>query len=396
VIEHLRNHPRAVDAAIVSSALIIGTIDLATHENLTGPLWVNLLLNCVLAAAFGIRRRWPVGAAFTFLVYGCITSAWFEPVPEQVVPFFGLILIPYALGAWSRGRRMAVGMSLIILAPAAIELAAGTAQIGDLTFLPFLCGAAWLAGRGVRSRTLLAAELHEATVRAQEAQEEETQRAISEERRRIAREMHDIVAHSVSVMVVQAGGARRILSRDPDRAIAAAREIENTGRSALAEMRRMLGVLQGQAAEARAPQPGLAGLEALVERARAAGQPVELVVEGERRALPAGLDLAAYRVVQEALTNAIKYASGADTDVRVSYADEAIELFVADAGGGWTAVVNGGGHGLVGMQERVRLYGGEVSTGPNAGGGFEVRARIPLEQQRALKPAAMTSKASAT
>lgn len=370
---------RAVDALIVTGCLVIGAIDLSTHDNLDGPLWANLLLLAVLAGSFAIRRRFPLAAALTFLTYGTVATVWFEPVQNQIVPFFGLLLIPFAVGLYSEGPRMALGLLTILAVPPVIEVAQGNANVADITFLPILSGAAWLAGRGVRSRTQLAAELHEATVKAQEAQEEEAQRAIAEERRRIAREMHDIVAHSVSVMVVQAGGARRILSKDPDRAVAAAQEIENAGRAALAEMRRMLGVLQGQAGE-RTPQPGLAGLGSLVERARAAGQPVELRIEGETRSLPAGLDLAAYRVVQEGLTNAIKYAAGAETDVLVRWSADDLELRIGDAGGGWSASINGGGHGLIGMQERVRLYGGDVSSGPRADGGFEVRARIPLEE----------------
>jgi signal transduction histidine kinase len=378
-VNERRLSSRAVDALIVTGCLVIGTIDLSTHDNLDGPLWANLLLLLVLAGSFAIRRRFPLAAALTFLTYGTVATVWFEPVQNQIVPFFGLLLIPFAVGLYSEGPRMALGLLTILAVPPVIEIAQGSADVADITFLPILSGAAWLAGRGVRSRTQLAAELHEATVKAQEAQEEEAQRAIAEERRRIAREMHDIVAHSVSVMVVQAGGARRILSKDPDRAVAAAQEIENAGRAALAEMRRMLGVLQGQAGE-RTPQPGLAGLGSLVERARAAGQPVELRIEGETRSLPAGLDLAAYRVVQEGLTNAIKYAAGAETDVLVRWSADDLELRIGDAGGGWSASINGGGHGLIGMQERVRLYGGDVSSGQRADGGFEVRARIPLEE----------------
>jgi signal transduction histidine kinase len=235
---------------------------------------------------------------------------------------------------------------------------------------------AWLAGRGVRTRTRLTEELHEAAVRAQEAHEEEAARGAAAERRRIAREMHDVVAHSVSVMVVQAGGARRILDRDPARAVEAAAHIEDVGRAALTEMRRLLGVMHhGEAV--RAPQPTLRELGSLIERTRAAGLPVTLTVEGEPRPLPPGKDLAAYRVVQEALTNAIKHAGAAPTSVTVRWAPAALELEVVDRG---AVGVNGhgGGHGLVGMEERIRLYDGELRAGRRAGGGFEVVARLPL------------------
>jgi signal transduction histidine kinase len=238
----------------------------------------------------------------------------------------------------------------------------------------------WIAGRVVRSRFQLTAELHEAAVRAAEDRDAEAARAVADERRRIAREMHDVVAHSVSMMVVQAGGARRILDRDPARAVAAAELIERTGRAALAEMRALLGVLHSEEHPDYAPQPSLLELEALVERARGAGVPVELVVDGERRALPTGLDLAAYRVVQEALTNVVKHAGGAPTEVSVHYRADAVEVRIADRGNGsLDARLGSTGHGLVGMRERVRMYGGELHAGRRRGGGFEVRVRLPLE-----------------
>ena len=201
--------------------------------------------------------------------------------------------------------------------------------------------------------------------------------AVVDERRRIAREMHDLVAHSMSVMVVQAGGARRILDRDPARALEAATMIERTGREALAEMRHLLGVLNlPEARAALAPQPTLAELDELIARSRAAGLPTVLDLRGERRPLPAGLDLAAYRIVQEALTNALKHSGHAPTTVIVDYGEHELALEIRDEGSGGSNT--GGGHGLVGMRERVRLYGGEIETGPADGGGWCVRARLPL------------------
>jgi signal transduction histidine kinase len=257
-----------------------------------------------------------------------------------------------------------------------VAISASFAEVfTDYVFPTAFALLAWLAGRGVRTRTRLTEELHEAAVRAQEAHEEEAARAAADERRRIAREMHDVVAHSVSVMVVQAGGARRILDREPARAVEAAATIEETGRAALAEMRRLLGVLHHS--DERAPQPTLRELDALVDRTRAAGLPVELTVEGQPRPLAPGKDLAAYRVVQEALTNAIKHAGAAPTAVTVRWTPAHLELEILDRG---APAVNGDGdgHGLVGMEERVRLYEGELRTGRRAGGGFEVVARLPL------------------
>ena len=205
--------------------------------------------------------------------------------------------------------------------------------------------------------------------------------------------MHDVVAHSVSMMVVQAGGARRILERDPARAVAAAELIERTGREALVEMRTLLGVLHAGEHADYAPQPTLQELDALVERTRGAGVPVALTVAGERRALPAGLDLAAYRVVQEALTNVVKHGGGAPTEVQVHYRPDAVEVRIADQGDGAHVVrLAGSGQGLTGMRERVRMYGGELRAGRRRGGGFEVLVRLPLEAE---EEAALTAGARA-
>jgi signal transduction histidine kinase len=261
-----------------------------------------------------------------------------------------------------------------------MALAADEFIAGDI-FFPSTFGMLFLlAGRAVRSRSRLTAELHEAAVRAHEAREAEAERAVAEERRRIAREMHDVVAHSVSMMVVQAGGARRILERDPARAVAAAELIERTGREALAEMRALLGVLHHDEHAEYAPQPTMRELDALAERARSAGVPVTVKVDGERRELPAGLDLAAYRVVQEALTNVVKHSGGAPAEVSVHYRADAVEVRISDRGNGSVSTrLGGGGHGLVGMRERVRMYGGELQAGRRRGGGFEVHVRLPLE-----------------
>jgi signal transduction histidine kinase len=205
---------------------------------------------------------------------------------------------------------------------------------------------------------------------------------VAEERTRIAREMHDVVAHAMSVMVVQAGAARTVMNKDTDEATAALERIEDTGRMALAEMRRLLG-LQGSDEETPplTPQPGLEGLDVLLERMRASGLPVEAVVEGTPRDLPPGVDLTAYRMVQEGLTNALKHAGEAHARVLLRYGAEALEVEVADDGRGPPPDgVRPGAHGLIGMRERVALFGGSLETGTRPGGGFLVRARIPLTE----------------
>ena len=244
-------------------------------------------------------------------------------------------------------------------------------------------GTAWILGDNVRTRRQYVAELEQKAVRMEAEREAQAQRAAAAERTRIARELHDVVAHSVSVMTVQAGAARRVLDQagaDPDVREAIA-TVEATGREALAELRRAVGVLREDGESGgTTPQPGVADLPALVARAREAGLPVELAVEGEPRALPSGVDLSAYRIAQEALTNALKHAGPAHAQVRVLYGPDALEVQVVDDGRGAAAdpAPAGGGNGLVGMRERVALFDGELRAGPRAGGGYEVRARLPI------------------
>jgi signal transduction histidine kinase len=207
--------------------------------------------------------------------------------------------------------------------------------------------------------------------------------AVATERARIARELHDVVAHSMSVMVVQAGAARSVLARDPAQAQAAIERIEETGRSGLSEMRRLLEILKADGDETGVePQPGLEDLDGLVERVRGAGLPVEVMVRGEPRALPLGVDLTAYRLVQEGLTNTLKHAGRAHAGVMIGYTDDALELEVVDDGrgpvpGGVDGHGSSGGHGLVGMRERVMLFGGTLQTGARPGGGYRIAASIP-------------------
>jgi len=208
-----------------------------------------------------------------------------------------------------------------------------------------------------------------------------TREAVAAERAAIARELHDVVAHHMSVMVVQAGAARAVGATDPAATAEALRQIEASGRTGLAEMRRLLEVLKAEEdGNGRAPQPGLARLGELLDAMRASGLPVEAVVEATPRALSPGVDLSAYRIVQEALTNSLRHAGGASARVVVRYEPDALELEIADDGPGPPQDPGAsGGHGLIGMRERVQLFGGELEAGPRQGGGFLVRARLPSE-----------------
>jgi signal transduction histidine kinase len=347
------------------------------------PVVVAAAFAACAGLAVAVRRRAPLGAVCLFFGAMLALQVQFGGVDDLAVGFFGLLFVPYGAGAFADGRRSVIGLAVSLAGYLAVTLLMDSAP-ADFLFGGAVVSASWVAGRAVRVRVQLAGELHEAAQRAEEARDEEALRAVTEERRRIAREMHDVVAHSVSVMVVQAGGARRILERDPERAVQAARHIEDTGRAALVEMRRLLGVLHHDEDEhaARAPQPTMSAVAGLVERAREAGLPVTFEETGTRRSLPAGLDLAAFRVVQEGLTNALKYSGHSETSVRVEWGERELVLEVADRGPGPAAREkverDGGGHGLVGMRERVRLYGGELETGQRRGGGFRIRAKLPL------------------
>jgi signal transduction histidine kinase len=360
------------DILLAAALVVAGEIELFTRSEAT--LGAGLAV-AVAYSWLALRRRRPLPAGVAMFATWFTISLLVTDVQPLNIPLFAVLIMSFSLGRYTEGRGAPVSLAVAVLGMLAV-VSTMEGQTGtDFLFPTAFSLIAWVMGRSVRTRSQLTGELHEAAVRAEEAHEEELARVAADERRRIAREMHDVVAHSVSVMVVQAGGARRILDRDPARAVEAAAHIEDTGRAALAEMRRVLH--PGGEEHARAPQPTLAELGALVHRAREAGLPVSLIVQGEARALPAGIDLAAYRVLQEGLTNALRHAGGSPTDVTVRWTPDALELGVADRGAG--ASGDGGGHGLVGMQERVRLYGGELWTGERSGGGFEIRARIPLE-----------------
>jgi signal transduction histidine kinase len=374
VIRRLRRLDRRwLDRAIAAVFIVVGVVEMVVRVGSPGPL--SIAFAVVGYSTLLWRRSRPVVAGAVLFSMWIAFNLFGDDVKSLQIPLMAALFAGYAMGAYTDGREARIAPLVILVGVTGVTATWEEQVFTDYIFPTAFVLIAWLAGRGVRTRTRLTEELHEAAVQAQEAHEEEVVRAAAEERRRIAREMHDVVAHSVSVMVVQAGGARRILDRDPQRAVEAAAHIEDAGRAALAEMRRLLGVLHHS--DERAPQPTMRELGALVERTRAAGLPVSLNVEGEPQSLPAGMDLAAYRVVQEALTNAIKHAGAAPTEVTVRWEPEHLELEIVDNGAP-AANGSGGGHGLVGMEERVRLYDGELRAGRREGGGFEVVARLPL------------------
>ena len=324
------------------------------------------------------RRRAPLLVLAAVLVAVGVTDTRWELANELSVPFAGLLVATYASGAYTDRRDGRIAGALLAVAVVAMSFSIGEDPVGDALFIGGILFAVWGAAMVVRSRHELAAALAARTVELEHEREETARLAVAEERARVARELHDVVAHNLSIMIVQAGAERRALGAERPQTAEVLETIEQTGRAAMAEMRRLLGMLRRSDDElALAPQPSLEFVEDLVAQVREAGMPVELHLEGDVRALPRAIDLSAYRIVQEALTNALKHAGPASARVTIRYGTGELEIEIADDGAG-AGVPVPGGHGLVGMRERVALFGGDLATGRRSSGGYAVRARLPI------------------
>jgi len=343
---------------------------------------VQYPLGLLFALPLLLRRRWPLPAVLVPLAAFSLSSALDGGGLQRLtLPFFCALAVAVAAGAIEDRAQAIAGAAALLATISTIVLTSPNGGADDFFWISFFFAAAWLAGRAFATRAQQTRELRARVRAAERARAEAENRAATAERARIAQELHDVVAHSVSVMVVQASGVRRLLKDDQAREREALESVEQTGRQALSEMRRMLGVMRSgeeRPAAALAPQPGLDHLDRLIEQVEEAGLPVKLTVEGTRMPLSPGVDLSAYRIVQEGLTNALKHARGANTEVTVRYGDDAVEVAIEDDGPG---AKNGTelGHGLVGMRERVALYGGTLEAGPRPQGGFVLRARLPVE-----------------
>jgi len=369
--------------ALVLVALGVGLTEVTLTQDdrngPQGPLWFDLLAILGITVPLLFRRRFPFGAPVAVGVV--IAGGSF--VDGRLVPN-GLITILVGISAlvlmgMLRDRTQAVaGLAFGIGVTAIVAHNDPIGSVGNFVFSSIVFSIAWTIGFLVSRTFHEADEARERAARAEREREERALLAVSDERARIARELHDVVGHSVSVMTVQASAARRLLRPQQEKEREALLVVEKTGREALAEMRRMVGVLRRpEEAPALAPQPSLEQIEKLVEHTCEAGLPVELRIEGEPIQLPAGVDLTAYRLVQEGLTNAIKHARAQRAEVVVRYGDEDVEVTVSDDGlGGGDG--DSGGHGLVGMRERVSVYGGELEAGPREGGGYRLRAKLPV------------------
>jgi signal transduction histidine kinase len=335
----------------------------------------------VFLPLLALRRRWPL-VLLGALVAATVANFWL-PDAGQGEAFGILTLVGVYSAAAHTGGRAAVAAGLLSGA-LWILITAGDPDgisFGALVFFGILVGGPFLFGRLIRARRLRETLLEERSVVLEREREERARAAVAEERTRIARELHDVVAHAISVIVLQARGGRRLLSQDPDETRRALDTIERTGSQALGEMRRLLGMLRADDEQlALAPQPSLSALDVLAREVTRAGLPVEVLIEGEPAELPAGVDLSAFRIVQEALTNALKHAGPARARVLVRYGDGELEIEVVDDG---SAVGNGEGtgHGLLGIRERVTVYGGTFEAGRRTVGGYAVRARLPYAAQ---------------
>jgi signal transduction histidine kinase len=381
----------AVIAALLAAASIWGVlahiqVDIpeggseAANRSLDA-LGIGLILLQTIPLAW--RRRAPLP------VLSIVAAALFLfsllDYPRSLAAF-GFLMALYTVAA-HRDRRTSVpagiGCALVVLL---ILLMSKEALEPDAFIAEYLLlGATWFLGDSLRARRGQVVLLEDRATRLEREREDRAQRAVAEERRVIARELHDVVAHNVSVMVAQAGAAQRIFDAQPGEARDALSAIEEMGREALVEMRRLMGFLRTDTDDeaARSPQPGLNNLEVLVKQVREAGIPVSLKIEGDPRPIPAGLDLSAFRIIQEALTNVLKHAGPARVEVVVRYRQDHLEILVADDGTGLHGQPDSlrPRYGHLGMRERVALFGGELRTGERPGGGYEIAASLPLDEE---------------
>lgn len=385
----LRRHADLAWAGGVALVLVAEILAFGTH--------VGALLAVVplVAFAIGVRRRAPLVAA------AAVVGAWL--LSDRIDPDFNAeggvawllswLVVHFSLGRWTTGGIAAIA-PLVPLVTAVLlgrdDIFASGFSTSDLAYFVSVSVAPWAVGLFVRLRQQHVARLREENERLEREQAEAARRAVAEERSRIARELHDVVSHAISVTVLQSRGARRKLGRDEQSVREALDAIEQTNAAALSDMRRLLAVLRDtegtdDPAELHQPLPSLARLDLLVDEVRASGLEVDVTREGVQVDIPPGVDLSAYRIVQEALTNVLRHAgSGARAAVGLAFGTDDLRVTVLSSGGDpATATGGGAGHGLVGIRERVAVVGGDVTAGPGQDGGFEVRARLPYALESA-------------
>ena len=374
--------------ALTISAMVQLIVNRDTPGAPITSLWLSLPAMAALVLPLLAYRRYPFAAAASYWVIGIGVTL----VDGTLIPYVDSLSVvglaaAFLLGNLREARQAWLGLALLTTSLLLIVHYIPGEQSPNLyVFLTIRYVAAWIAGYALRARS---EQVEEAVVRAARAEHERESAesaarvAVAEERSRIARELHDVVAHAVSVMVLQVGAVRHKLPESMTEDSEALRRVERAGRTALAEMRRLLAAMRPDGDEAElVPQPGLDGLDSLLAEVGRAGLPVELHLEGDPYPLPRGLDLSAYRIVQEGLTNVLKHAGASDADVVVRYRPDEVEIEVRDNGNG-RAGGDGMGHGLVGIRERVKIYGGEMSARAEPGGGFVLSTRLPVGEDGA-------------
>lgn len=369
-------------AAVVAVPAVItmATAPRSANALAFSPLWLGWLLLAAMFLPLVWRR---VAPAMTIAVTGSATGIFAILGYDMSVAVLAVLIALYSVTAYGTRHdgRSSLAVSFFFIAASWLTAMFQGADLPpvQLAVSVFVFVGIWALGDRTRVRREVVTQLTARTEEAERNRALVTELALSDERARIARELHDVVAHTVSVVVVQAGAARRVVEQRPERALDVLGSIERTGRDALVDLRRLVGVLRDEDGRELLPQPTLAELPALVDRLHDAGLPVVLQVEGAPRTLPQGIELSAYRIVQEALTNVLKH-SGRVTTVQVAlvYGSETLTVTVRDDGRGAASGSTDAGSGLVGMRERVEMFAGTVQAGPRTGGGFEVRARLPI------------------
>lgn len=371
--------------ALVALLAIVAMLEVVLGRGTPGAptttLWFCVPAIAVLVLPVFARRRFPfAGPAMFWLL-----AAGISFVDPLLIPYANAIFAigiadAFLLGNLRDARKAGLGLAVIVGADAALVYNIPGHSVDQLILIPLDFAISWLAGLAVRERTLHAEVAESRATQAEHERDVAARIAVAEERTRIARELHDIVAHAVSVMVLQVGAVRHRLPAALSEDREALKGVEQAGRSALAEMRHLLDAMRedGERAEL-GPQPGLDRLDALLHDIGYAGLPVRLHVDGDPLELPRGIDISAYRIVQEGLTNALRHAHATQAEVALRYASDQLRIEVSDNGHG-TAGGDGRGHGLIGIHERVKLYGGEMSTATVNGGGFTLTAQLPLTQ----------------
>jgi signal transduction histidine kinase len=373
-----------VDALIVLTA-IASAVDLALRtDSADAPgttLWFSVPAVSLMVLVLLGRRRFAFGApASLWIAAGALSFVDGRLVVFPTGVFVAGFAAAFLLGNLRDPFQARTGLAIVIGGASIVVFNDPSDAPGDFVFIPLMFGIGWLAGYAMRERAERATAAEQRATVAEREREAAARIAVAEERTRIARELHDIVAHAVSVMVLQVGAVRHKLPESAAANREALEGVEEAGRTALAEMRRLLGAMRSSDDEVElAPQPGLADLAGLVQQVERAGLSVGLVIEGDPVPVRRVLDVSAYRIVQEALTNVLKHGHASEANVVVRYSPDEIQLEIRDDGVGATSD-NGHGHGLVGIGERVKIFGGQMTAGTGAGGGFVLSTRLPLQE----------------